>query len=109
MIRSELETASSCVDLDLLAACKPRGNVLDVGTGTAQIPIEFCRQSREGRVVAISAGNNTPVSGSNPLLLEPLTNTGFNSNGQLAPGAGLTPALPAPFAHHRHMEFEPVK
>src|SRR5439155_20407447 len=43
---------------DLLAVCKPRGNILDVGTGTAQIPIEFCRQSREGRIVAIDAARH---------------------------------------------------
>ena len=40
---------------DLLAVWRPHGQVLDVGTGTAQIPIEFCRQSPEGTVVAIDA------------------------------------------------------
>lgn len=42
---------------DLLAAVgKPltvEAEVLDVGTGTALIPIEFCRQSKTGRVLAI--------------------------------------------------------
>ncbi len=32
---------------------QPVQNVLDVGTGTAQIPIELCRQSRSCRVTAI--------------------------------------------------------
>jgi len=38
---------------DFLHAGPARGTILDVGTGTAQIPIEFCHQSHEGRVVAI--------------------------------------------------------
>lgn len=32
-----------------------QGQVLDMGTGTAQIPIEFCRQSATGAIVAIDA------------------------------------------------------
>lgn len=32
-----------------------RFDVLDLGTGTAQIPIEFCRQSPEGRILAVDA------------------------------------------------------
>lgn len=38
---------------DFLKVWTPTGRVLDVGTGTAQIPIEFCRQSNAGSVVAI--------------------------------------------------------
>ena len=39
---------------DLLAAgCPTRGAVLDLGTGTAQIPIELCRMLPEINVVAI--------------------------------------------------------
>ena len=42
---------------DLLAFAASRGHspgdVLDLGTGTALIPIEFCRQSDEGRIMAI--------------------------------------------------------
>jgi ubiquinone/menaquinone biosynthesis C-methylase UbiE len=42
---------------DLLVAAGEKidrnASVLDVGTGTALIPIEFCRQSQGGRVVAI--------------------------------------------------------
>jgi ubiquinone/menaquinone biosynthesis C-methylase UbiE len=41
--------------VDLLAVWRQHGQVLDVGTGTAQIPIEFCRQSPEANVVAIDA------------------------------------------------------
>jgi DNA-binding beta-propeller fold protein YncE len=48
---------------------------------------------REGRVVAISAATNTPLGAPNPIVLAPLVNTGFNSNGRLAPGPGLVPAV----------------
>jgi YVTN family beta-propeller protein len=50
---------------------------------------------REGRVVAISAATNTPLSTPNPIALSPMTNTGFNSNGKLAPATGTTPAVPS--------------
>jgi ubiquinone/menaquinone biosynthesis C-methylase UbiE len=40
---------------DFLAAWDGRGPVLDVGTGTALIPIEFCRQWPTGTVVAVDA------------------------------------------------------
>jgi ubiquinone/menaquinone biosynthesis C-methylase UbiE len=40
---------------DFLAAWDGRGPVLDLGTGTALIPIEFCRQSPAGDVVAVDA------------------------------------------------------
>jgi len=38
---------------DFLAGWDGQGPILDVGTGTAQIPIEFCRQSSAGEVVAV--------------------------------------------------------
>ncbi len=38
---------------DLLAVWDAAGVALDVGTGTAQIPVEFCRQSEAGTVVAV--------------------------------------------------------
>jgi ubiquinone/menaquinone biosynthesis C-methylase UbiE len=38
---------------DLLAAGLTEGEVLDVGTGTAQLPIELCRQSPAARVLAV--------------------------------------------------------
>ena len=38
---------------DFLAVWNHRSPILDVGTGTAQIPIEFCRQWPTGNVVAI--------------------------------------------------------
>lgn len=38
---------------DFLAVWNLRGPILDVGAGTAQIPIEFCRQSVAGEIVAI--------------------------------------------------------
>src|SRR5213594_1695160 len=50
---------------------------------------------REGRVVAIAAGSNTPVSAPNPILLAPLANAGFNSNGRLAPGPGQVANVPS--------------
>lgn len=40
---------------DLLAAGPLADDVLDVGTGTAQIPIELCRQHDECRVMAVDA------------------------------------------------------
>src|SRR5262249_20479298 len=53
--------------------------------------------NREGRVVAISAATNTVLG---TAVLGPMAKTfngnlgtGFNSNGQLAPGTGLTPAV----------------
>jgi YVTN family beta-propeller protein len=49
---------------------------------------------REGRIVAIDAATNAPsLSFANPLFLSPMANTGFNSNGQLAPGAVDAPAV----------------
>jgi ubiquinone/menaquinone biosynthesis C-methylase UbiE len=38
---------------DFLAMWNGRGPILDVGTGTARIPIEFCRQSTSGEIVGI--------------------------------------------------------
>ena len=48
---------------------------------------------REGRVAAISAATNTLLGAPNPIVLGPMAVTGFNSNGTLAPGIGLTPAI----------------
>lgn len=38
---------------DFLQVWNGRSPILDVGTGTAQIPIEFCRQSPSGTIIAI--------------------------------------------------------
>src|SRR6478672_5028887 len=43
---------------DFLRVWNGRGPVLDLGTGTAQIPIEFCRQSTTGTVVAVDAAEH---------------------------------------------------
>src|SRR5262245_55734458 len=43
---------------DFLRVWNGRGPILDIGTGTAQIPIEFCRQSRNGAVVAVDAAEH---------------------------------------------------
>ena len=40
---------------DFLAVWDGRGPILDLGTGTARIPIEFCQQSPNGEVVAVDA------------------------------------------------------
>ena len=48
---------------------------------------------REGRVVAISAATNTVEIAPNPVLLAPLLNAGFNSNGKLAPAPAQVPAV----------------
>lgn len=45
---------------------------------------------REGHVVAISAATNTVLG---TVVLNPVTSTGFNANGQLAPASGTTPAV----------------
>jgi ubiquinone/menaquinone biosynthesis C-methylase UbiE len=43
---------------DFLSVWDGRGPILDVGTGTALIPIEFCRQSPTGTVVAVDAAEH---------------------------------------------------
>lgn len=43
---------------DFLAVWDGRGPILDVGTGTALIPIEFCRQSPAGTVAAVDAAEH---------------------------------------------------
>src|SRR5918999_766324 len=40
---------------DLLAYGPLTGNVLDLGTGTALIPIELCRRTEDVRVMAVDA------------------------------------------------------
>jgi ubiquinone/menaquinone biosynthesis C-methylase UbiE len=40
---------------DFLARWRAHGRVLDVGTGTAQIPIEFCQQTTTASVIAVDA------------------------------------------------------
>jgi len=43
---------------DLLAAKPGNGEILDLGTGTALIPIEVCRQCPTARVLAVDASGN---------------------------------------------------
>ncbi|MEK6249365.1 MAG: class I SAM-dependent methyltransferase [Planctomycetales bacterium] len=43
---------------DLLEAASWKGRVLDLGTGTAQIPIELCRRARECEVLGIDMSVN---------------------------------------------------
>ena len=43
---------------DFLTFWRPSGRVLDVGTGTAQIPIELCLQAEGITVVAIDAAHH---------------------------------------------------
>jgi ubiquinone/menaquinone biosynthesis C-methylase UbiE len=43
---------------DLLSVWRPQGQALDVGTGTAQIPIELCRQAPDVTVLAIDAARH---------------------------------------------------
>jgi ubiquinone/menaquinone biosynthesis C-methylase UbiE len=43
---------------DLVAFWPPTGNVLDLGTGTAQIPIELCRKAGAVHVVAVDAARH---------------------------------------------------
>ncbi len=48
---------------------------------------------REGRVVAFDTAGFQPLATANPIRLAPLANTGFNSNGKLAPGPGQVPNI----------------
>jgi YVTN family beta-propeller protein len=48
---------------------------------------------REGRVVAISAATNSLLSPT--ITLQPITDTGFNSNGRLSPGPNQVPNVPS--------------
>jgi ubiquinone/menaquinone biosynthesis C-methylase UbiE len=51
---------------DLLAAGPGEGEILDLGTGTAQIPIELCRQHPTARVCAVDmSANMLKVAGEN--------------------------------------------
>jgi ubiquinone/menaquinone biosynthesis C-methylase UbiE len=43
---------------DLLAAGPQEGEFLDLGTGTAQIPIELCRRLPSARVLAVDSAEN---------------------------------------------------
>ena len=43
---------------DFLAFWPGRGGVLDVGTGTAQIPVALCRQAPEYQVVGIDLADH---------------------------------------------------
>lgn len=43
---------------DFLAAWTGKGSVIDIGTGTAQIPIELCRQSEGLAVVAVDLASH---------------------------------------------------
>jgi ubiquinone/menaquinone biosynthesis C-methylase UbiE len=43
---------------DVLAAGLQPGETLDLGTGTAQIPIELCRQEPSARVLAVDSAEN---------------------------------------------------
>jgi ubiquinone/menaquinone biosynthesis C-methylase UbiE len=43
---------------DFLAVWKGAGRILDVGTGTAQIPIEICRQSLTAHITAIDLADH---------------------------------------------------
>jgi ubiquinone/menaquinone biosynthesis C-methylase UbiE len=43
---------------DFLAVWDGQGPILDVGTGTAQIPIELCRRAPTARVVAVDLAEN---------------------------------------------------
>jgi ubiquinone/menaquinone biosynthesis C-methylase UbiE len=43
---------------DLLAAGPDTSEILDLGTGTAQIPVELCRQELSARVLAVDVAQN---------------------------------------------------
>lgn len=43
---------------DLLGVAQVEGRVLDLGTGTAQIPVTFCQQTEEAQVLAVDLAVN---------------------------------------------------
>jgi ubiquinone/menaquinone biosynthesis C-methylase UbiE len=49
--------------VDFLAAWTGKGTILDVGTGTAQIPIELCRHSPTAEVIAIDMAEHMLATG----------------------------------------------
>ena len=48
---------------------------------------------REGRVAVLTSDFGVPMPAPNPVTLGPMADTGFNSNGRLAPASGTTPAI----------------
>jgi len=57
---------------DFLSGWNGRSPILDVGTGTAQIPIEFCRQSAEGTLVGIDLAEHMLAVGRLNIVRESL-------------------------------------
>ncbi len=64
---------------DVLQACQelgidPAGDYLDLGTGTALIPIEFCRQTEDTRVMAVDAATHMLDMARNNISVASLNN-----------------------------------
>lgn len=59
---------------DFLALWTGRGRILDVGTGTAQIPLELCRQHSAAEVLAIDLAEHMLALGQCNVEREGLTN-----------------------------------
>ena len=55
---------------DLLAAGPPEGEILDLGTGTALIPIELCQQAADARVIRGTTIVRPPRGGRLPETLD---------------------------------------
>ncbi|MEZ6143775.1 MAG: methyltransferase domain-containing protein [Zavarzinella sp.] len=63
---------------DFLALWDGGSPILDLGTGTAQIPIEFCRQSPLGKVIAVDASQQMLLLGQ-----QNVNNAGFTQRIEL--------------------------
>ncbi len=59
---------------DFLAVWNGRDPILDVGTGTALIPIEFCRQSSKGQIVASDLAEHMLAVGRENILRNQMEN-----------------------------------
>jgi len=59
---------------DFLAFWRARGAVLDVGTGTAQIPLELCRQNQSVRVLGVDLAENMLAVGRHNVIRAGLEN-----------------------------------
>jgi len=81
---------------DFLAFWHGSGTVLDVGAGTAQIPIELCQQSVTVHViVVVPCGNGSP-SGSPSLRVGTMESTPDPPTSSASGGVTVTSALHAP-------------
>lgn len=89
---------------DFLLAAADVSNVLDVGTGTAQIPIELCRQSGAVRVVAVDLSEDMLALASKNVAVAGLTDRVkpelVNARGLPYPDRHFTAVVSNSLIHH---------